>query len=483
MALQLSSGVGWSGIAAGNSAEPLTMIPSAIDAYSLLQRAISKGDVPLVIDDMRKSLPLLSSGAEHWTGKSEHQRFEEWLLGRMPPPRCVAIDVKQQKRCLHKADSEGGLCRLVHKCLSTSHGGCEKQRKIDSEFCNDHRCQMNAAPIVCPVERMAGSAFCCNHSCPCCIVDGSMPIGVKSPFTCSRHRCAGRFEACNSGSSECNNRPLLPHSYCLHHCCMECGETGTVSGRPRLDHSNYCLEHKCRACGGLRVDGSDYCVDHICRLCVTESADWLCRDMTCEGSLLCADHRCAEVNCYHSKLRPDEEVDDFETTMLFCREHTCRVCYLIGDPCVRPVMTEYPRNVCEDHPLCQRVMGSGSLCYSQSLPNSCFCAEHEADEKHVEEKDTDEAEKFDEDAPLREGDGVCCGIAKKSKQRCKTIRRSGTGGDWYCEHHVDQAPVVKAVQKTVGHGPEYAGDGYEGAVLIRLREIPERTELRDAHTR
>lgn len=117
--------------------------------------------------------------------------------------------------------------------------------------------------------------------------------------------------------------------------------------------------------------------------------------------------------------------------MLFCREHTCRLCVdnidinldlLITDP----VVESAPRNICAKHALCNHVFAGGNICL-EVLPSlsDVYCPGHlDRKEKKNEPKNSTDF--------LR-----CSGVNSKGK-RCGTLRNEGDK-KWWCYDHLKQA--------------------------------------------
>jgi hypothetical protein len=96
------------------------------------------------------------------------------------------------------------------------------------------------------------------------------------------------------------------------------------------------------------------------------------------------------------------------------------------------LVDEYPRNVCIDHPLCTHFALHGWQCGALAVPpNLMKRVKHDADLK---------IEFAVAEAIL--GDGQCWGIAKRTKERCKSIGIDPSGGQFWCNNHRTQAPVL-----------------------------------------
>jgi hypothetical protein len=98
-------------------------------------------------------------------------------------------------------------------------------------------------------------------------------------------------------------------------------------------------------------------------------------------------------------------------------------------------MDAYPRNVCENHKIC-------AFCNDLALPDEIYCEHHSAlidgstdnnEIKHVSNLTQIDESKCGEIAQ-------CWGIAKKSKQRCKTKHNNWTSTKkYYCDNHMSQS--------------------------------------------
>lgn len=413
-------------------------------------------------------IPDIMSGAVHWSEKTPAQQLGEWLNGSTPPPRCTAHALEPPYRqCLKHALREGGLCVSMHKCMSRQ-GGCESLRLPGAAFCAYHTCKSPMANGgACNLERLTEGEYCSRHSCPCCINDAqrTQPIGHSQPFACPMHTCAGSFALSDKASSLCRNQSLYPHGYCIEHCCVACAELGLILNLPQAGRSRYCALHKCEMdfCNHHRLGMSRYCEDHICRLCVLgshASGMWNSVDPDFLEAGLCADHRCNERDCFNARLgvladtppRPLLEMPQY------CYLHTCRVCLLQGLPCTYQVEEEYPRNVCMDHTLCSHITLNGQ-CVCLAEPFMAKCAKHENDDGYS-------------DVGIIAGDGQCCGIAGKTKKRCKTTGTTITGGQFWCLPHQAQAPPPPVTVKPVRDDDDLVVDGYEDAVDRLWRELP-----------
>jgi hypothetical protein len=378
-------------------------------------------------------LHTLMVASEHWTQKRESERLLEWLQGKNPPSRCVAVRKgNPSDRCMNHSEKPNSLCREIHKCLSSSAGGCEEMRVGETTFCESHGCTHVIGFAQCVFERVENGLFCAVHSCPCCINDGdciSNLIRIEGSATCSRHRCCGEGSPSDILRHTCRSPPLSPHAYCEAHLCVTCGLTDSLYNLPRLDGSAFCMQHKCSAvqCNDLRRGDFKYCDKHICRICEADSDDPQTIDSTAPDSHICSTHRCATDDCCNPKLS-----STLDRSSAFCKEHTCRVCFLSGEACDRPVIDEYPRNVCTDHPLCTHFALQGWQCGALAVPpNLIKCAKHDAD-VNIEHTV----------AEAIMGDGQCWGIAKKTHNRCKSTGLDPLGGQYWCHHHLAQAPVL-----------------------------------------
>lgn len=487
-ALQLLSGVGgWNNLAGGSSTEPLSAsaLPTVPIAYQLIQRAtrptaLMTNENNLIPDtvDLHKALPLISSGLEHWAAKDD-ERLGVWLRGSLPPPRCGAFDMSVQ--CLQVVNCEGALCNLFHKCLSQYTRECRGQRQPFLAFCKSHACQH----LKCTAERMPTSLYCSLHSCPCCIGSNRKgeAIGDTLPYACHRHQCKVLLRADEKSMSACNKPALLPHSYCIDHCCQECGESGSVPGRPRTGQSMLCLLHKCQIgpCNLIRYGSARYCSMHICSLCAVE-ADPSSAESTCMDSALCESHKCAQAGCLYARLSAPIGSPQFrmmtrsmatssasttaapastESISPYCKDHTCRKCFLSTAPCNLPVEDVYPRNVCMAHTLCSFISKGGYPCSSLLVFSSVlYCAKHELEAKEIDD--------------FIFGDGLCCGFTRRHNRRCRTVGTCDTGGEWWCLDHISQKPDQNVIIRRAYDFDDdvIQDDGYDIAVSGRVMSVP-----------
>lgn len=379
-------------------------------------------------------------GSEHWTQISEVDRVLEWLKGKSPPPRCVAVmRGNALHRCLNQSDKPNSLCREIHKCLSVLTGGCDNMRKPHTDFCESHRCMGAVGDAPCALGRLSNGAFCTVHSCPCCINDRdciSSKLRIEGNLACIRHRCWGNRLPSDVNLFTCASSPISPHTYCEAHMCVACGLTGSVLNLPRVDGSTLCVAHKCATpkCRSRRRGDFKYCDVHLCWLCETvgDFAEARAVDASVPDSHMCPAHRCACGDCRNPRLW-----SALDRSFLFCQEHTCRVCFLSGRSCDQPISDDYPRNVCADHPLCTHFALQGWQCGALAVsPNMIKCVKHDVD------ADMDIGSSVGTGVIM--DDGQCCGIAKSTKKRCESAGRSLSGGQYWCDAHRNQAPTVTA---------------------------------------
>ena len=489
VSLQIFADIGgWEILAGGSNSEPISTIalPAVPHAYQLIQEVtrsstalMTKENNPKPHDEVvRRCLPLVTNGLEHWA-LQDSRRLGVWLSGSMPPPRCGAFE--NSVRCIEIVNYEGALCNKYHKCLSQMSRECILQRQPNSPFCISHGCQHNK----CTSEQIPISSYCDSHSCPGCIVSNEEHIGDSLPFACLMHQCKGHLRAGERKMSACNQSALLPHSYCFEHCCVECGESGSVLGHPQSDQSKLCFSHKCQidSCKSIRSGSTRYCSMHVCSLCEVEAdpsrAEY--RNSGCKGTVLCKDHKCAQAGCIHARLSgpvvsPQSgmvtrssaksststiPITSTEQISLYCKEHTCRKCFLSAVPCLLSVEDVYPRNVCTDHTLCSFITNTGHPCNSLAdLSSLLYCSKHERDSKEI-----------DDFVP---GSGHCCGIATRTRSQCQTVGFCDTGGEWWCKDHLSQKPIQEEVIKKDDRADDddIKDDGYDVAVSRRLRTIP-----------
>jgi hypothetical protein len=251
------------------------------ESFEVIRKATvgSRGEQGGAAIDPLHLLRTLMVASEHWTQKSEQERLLQWMMGKNPPPRCVAVkEGSPSVRCMYHTEKPNSLCREMHRCLSASPSGCEEMRVGRTEFCRSHRCKSVIGTAQCAFERLDNSHFCTAHSCPCCINDTdciSNRIRIEGSSTCNRHRCCGEGRPFDNPAQICASTPLSPHAYCEAHLCVTCGITNSVNNLPRLYGSAFCMQHKCSTtqCNDLRRGDFKYCDRHLCRLCEADSDD------------------------------------------------------------------------------------------------------------------------------------------------------------------------------------------------------------------
>lgn len=145
--------------------------------------------------------------------------------------------------------------------------------------------------------------------------------------------------------------------------------------------------------------------------------------------------------------------------MLFCREHTCRLCVencdfnldlLITDP----VFVVAPRNICAKHVLCNHVFKGGNICL-EVLPSlsDVYCSGH-----------LDRKEKKNE--PRNSTDFLRCSGVNSKRNRCGTSRTEGDKR-WWCHDHSNQA-----AQELSDRDEEGAAQLLIGEMIVRgLRAV------------
>lgn len=356
-----------------------------------------------------------------------------WLRGELPPPRCQWADEDGEPYgCDHYCVKEQSFCR-VHLCRIA---GCTHPCWNDEDglaaHCEFHICK---APD-CIAVRLAAGSYCTDHSCVGCVAEvmaGNLDIEVEmvdaAGSGCVQHRCH---------KGNCLRACLSPHMYCVDHICLFCAQSQPpANAQPSTRPSGFCVAHECAVlnCPSQRlfsVDDAEYCAHHTCRQC-TDAVDLSCENAA--QSLLCADHRCAYPGylCQHEVLETDESLTER------CEYHSCRVCVVGGDAAKwREIVEDFPRNVCDAHPLCVCPVGANDadviLCGECAVPGAASCAEHiDADEK--------KGEKDAADAARLIYTGVCHGLTKKGA-KCKT--KCPVAEQLYCDAHVSQAVGARA---------------------------------------
>ena len=443
--------------------QPATESLSALDAYTRLERLLSKDKN--LMGDWQDGLDEFLSEAEHWRdgisgnllGFSwERAAFllDSWLIGLSPPPRCHAMSVSNPaKRCLEYASKHSNYCVRFHVCRL-----CPLPRFQDIEFCDEHRCKAaNIGDDICTSKRFKHSMFCADHSCRACIILECGKVNQRDgPEACQDHQCAVNL---------CERMRVSPQPFCELHCCVICLKSGILANSPRIDSSSFCSKHKCKypRCLKGSCAPSSFCYDHTCRAC-TDPTSLNAIDELCPGPKLCSEHRCAypETECEYMRFPQS----------LFCISHTCRVCLEVSTPpYCKSVLSEVPRNVCIDHTLCAFVYSSGNTCLKVALEGSSYCEKHDEDHKAPQWSITSLFSRKAK-APMIKGDGQCCGINKK-KKRCGAKGSKSNGGRWYCPAHVGQDAENEDADDADDADEDYEADEAEvrNSLLSRQPEV------------
>lgn len=391
---------------------------------------------PLKLDQLSDSdayedvFPSWITEVDHWKevvnrrNRGERQvliLLTHWLRGESPPPRC------QTPECFNYQLKGKQYCRS-HACVAA---GCAEMRIADpaASYCELHNCQV--AHNRCFGHRLSSGSFCADHSCASCVahvLTGAPGATVRSVaqlgLACELHRCV---------EHDCLYAAVLPHQYCHLHICLFCVRLHSAGDAQLACDGDYCAEHKCEldGCTNLRllsVDGALHCADHTCRLC----CDLV--DQSAPASVLCANHRCAFADptgpCLHDAM------DDIQNIALrCCAYHTCRVCSVQPDGAQwRPIVAPYPRNVCDQHPLCAFLVPDSDdlLCEECSVPNSALCPAH----MYAAPPDPVQTQ-----ALLY--NGVCHGVTKKGPP-CKA--KCHEANQLFCTAHANQAVEQAAMQ-------------------------------------
>ena len=264
-------------------------------------------------------------------------------------------------------------------------------------YCPDHRCQGTGGSCIeprlpsfdfcpshrcsyalCKSERMDDTiAFCCDHSCPVCV--RTNPSDVRCLVANITSTC--KTHRCNVPS--CHNIQLYPSKSCEMHSCAECLRFGEPCKVPSKKYG------------------------------------------------LCSSHRCAAENCFQPRA--------FDCST-FCIEHTCRVCIKNDVTRANIALSPTPRNTCRDHPLCEFVLGDGSICSASvsESGSSMYCIQHSTTATAIVPQVVVEKE---------EGDMIvdqCCGITSRNK-RCKSSKE-GVGYNWFCSTHDIQRPAKQSTE-------------------------------------
>lgn len=387
-------------------------------AYSVLHEVTDHSeDFTPTDQSVIEAISGICINMEHWIPVGSCRvkfLLRQWLLGVEPPPRCAAF---KEDGCVFQSNAPGAYCEALHKCL---YPGC-RARRVRGKYCNDHTCTfIGNDGELCFRSRLQNSAVCHEHACSVCVRIGCVEVQAKVGMSCKDHSC--RDPNCDEGYVS----PLLP--YCQFHSCITCQFlAGENPHEVKLVHtvegSKFCAEHKCgvRGCPQERVRSLDapqsFCVDHGCLACeVTRK----CVDRKFPESRFCTEHRCTYN--YYDHVFCDEKRWNGS---IFCKEHTCRFCSLETTLVVNPVEGMAPRNVCAKHPLCANINSDGGTCNNRVRGESQYCDVHM---KRVSRRYS----------ALNHGSQEqCCGIAKRTKQRCKTQGFS-VQGKFYCPAHVDQ---------------------------------------------
>jgi hypothetical protein len=193
----------------------------------------------------------------------------------------------------------------------------------------------------------------------------------------------------------------------------------------------------------------------------------LCRDHRCEmdrcnneikpGYALCIEHVCGVDECAQPRIHPNE---------LFCVDHVCFQCVLLGKRPASEALDEPPRNVCEQHQLCsvldcQELAVTGEDYCAQHRSTKCkfencnewaiarglpFCRHHEKEMEKLRTKSLSVTTRIisNETGSDKSSRRQCMGKNKKRKP-CKSNVMSGSD---FCEAHAPKEGVgFKAEQK------------------------------------
>jgi hypothetical protein len=80
------------------------------------------------------------------------------------------------------------------------------------------------------------------------------------------------------------------------------------------------------------------------------------------------------------------------------------------------------------------------------------------------------------------GDGQCWGIAKKTRNRCRSTGLDPLGGQYWCHHHLSQAPVLAVTVAAPVKEEVEEIDEYELLVECCQRSVPQPLERLDDGT-
>eukprot|EP00597_Dinobryon_sp_UTEXLB2267_P013697 CAMPEP_0170108520 /NCGR_PEP_ID=MMETSP0020_2-20130122/6618_1 /TAXON_ID=98059 /ORGANISM="Dinobryon sp., Strain UTEXLB2267" /LENGTH=3294 /DNA_ID=CAMNT_0010333253 /DNA_START=40 /DNA_END=9925 /DNA_ORIENTATION=+ len=441
------------------SLSPLLLDKDSINArkaYSSLAGVLSLRENNSQVKNAQLCLESIICGAEHWP--QTQPLLWIWLNGASPPPRCKAMMNNSDIQCLQCTTSPWSYCAKYHNCSHTKNENCDRIRvSLESRFCEKHLCGFeyvdnDGKRYSCSqYERLDNSYYCEEHSCPCCLlllsVSSDFAVCMGAPLACRSHQC-----------SICIQPMLLPHQFCENHCCLECGRTGSLLNLPRLPHSFFCEEHKCivEKCSQKREGIKDQdrnpslvCKEHACRACLKLGY----ATFTVMNTRFCEAHICNHIDGDDScgKRRIENSP--------YCTFHTCRVCQESSIfPPLGPVLEYAPRNVCAEHPLCNKIFRHGGICDKVAVPSMSYCHDH-MELKTKKKKNVLLAIK---------GDGQCHGIAKSTRKRCKAKGESSDGGRFWCKDHMQQKDEVLKKEKA-----ELSDDDEEIDEKDIIRDEPE----------
>ncbi len=404
-------------------------------------------DAPPVTDGYENVFYKWIDQVDHWkevvNRRNATQQVQilltRWLRGEVPPPRCQwEASEEDHYGCDRYCVKDQSFCR-AHLCRIA---GCAYPRWDDEDnlavHCEFHICKAEDCISV----RLAAGSYCTNHSCVGCVAQvmaGNLDVEVEMVLAagngCAQHCCQ---------HDNCRQAKLSPHIYCVDHICLCCAQDPLPDNvQPSTNPGGYCVSHECTVHGCaqqrlLSVDDAEFCAHHTCRLC-TDAVDLSSEESA--HSMLCADHRCAypDYTCQQEVLETNDGLTER------CVFHSCRVC--VTDPSVGEwgiISEDFPRNVCEAHPLCICPLGPEGvdvvLCGECAVPGADMCAEHILDEKNGEMEAAE--------AVNLVYTGVCHGMTKKGAN-CKA--KCPDPLQMYCTAHVSQAPTAGKPTPAAAH--------------------------------
>lgn len=204
-------------------------------------------------------------------------------------------------------------------------------------------------------------------------------------------------------------------------------------------------------CKRAALLGNKYCHKHSCCF-VIDDKDNQCRKRVVVDKALCVDHACEEYDCLEAKLNEKQK---------FCHLHACVKCLEAGE-IAGVAYDDPPRNTCEKHPLCQKVIKGqacdklavlGSFCDAHGLKCRATTAKGRPCMARPMSTENPYCKDHQPRAPARvaastttTSSGKCAAITKKG-QPCKGTAISGMS---YCRDHLSlQAKTVAIIEQPI----------------------------------